>query len=128
VGIFQNSRYQSVAQALLQQSATAQTSPDIAAILKGDVTYNNTIYRDGEVYDPMAEMIVPGVFLVLLYVIIAIFGNQMLNATVEEHSRGFTNAKFRKIAFRDFCRFFRRETSRLRSRKMERRRAKNVAR
>jgi ABC-2 type transport system permease protein len=84
VGIFQNSRYQSVAQALLQQSATAQTSPDIAAILKGDVTYNNTTYRDGEVYDPMAEMIVPGVFLVLLYVIIAIFGNQMLNATVEE--------------------------------------------
>lgn len=84
VGIFQNSRYQSVAQALLQQSATAQTSPDIAAILKGSVAYSSTTYRDGAVYDPMAEMIVPGIFLVLLYVIIAIFGNQMLNATVEE--------------------------------------------
>lgn len=84
VGIFQNSRYQSVAQALLQQSATAQTSPDIATILKGNVVYSSTTYRDGAVYDPMAEMIVPGVFLVLLYVIIAIFGNQMLNATVEE--------------------------------------------
>ncbi len=84
VGIFQNSRYQSVAQTLLEQSAMVQTKPDVATILKGNVAYNSTTYREGEVYDPMAEMIVPGIFLVLLYVIIAIFGSQMLNATVEE--------------------------------------------
>jgi ABC-2 type transport system permease protein len=84
VGIFENSRYMSVAQVLLEQSAMTQTTPDVAAILQGHVMYNSTTYREGEVYDPMSEMIVPGIFLVLLYVIIAIFGSQMLNATVEE--------------------------------------------
>lgn len=84
VGIFENSRYMSVAQVLLEQSAMAQTAPDVAAILQGHVMYSSTTYREGEVYDPMSEMIVPGIFLVLLYVIIAIFGSQMLNATVEE--------------------------------------------
>ncbi len=84
VGIFENSRYVSVAKTLLQQSVTEQTSPDVIAILSGAVGYSDTTYRDGKVYNPLMEMIAPGIFLVLLYVIIAIFGNQMLNATIEE--------------------------------------------
>ena len=47
VGIFENSRYVSVAKTLLQQSVTEQTSPDVIAILSGAVGYSDTTYRDG---------------------------------------------------------------------------------
>lgn len=109
VGIFENSRYMSVAQVLLEQSAMAQTAPDVAAILQGHVMYSSTTYREGEVYDPMSEMIVPGIFLVLLYVIIAIFGSQMLNATVEEKGKprngdNFDDYQVTNIDYwQDFC-------------------------
>lgn len=84
IGIFENSRYGTVAKSLLKQSIAEKTSPDVIAVWSDRVGYNDTTYRDGEVYNPLMDMIVPGIFLVLLYVIIAIFGNQMLNATIEE--------------------------------------------
>lgn len=84
VGIFENGRYQSAAATLLQQSATHNVAPDLVAILTGSVQFNSVTFKDGKEYNPLMEMIAPGIFLVLLYVIIAIFGNQMLNATIEE--------------------------------------------
>lgn len=84
VGIFDNSRYEAVAKSLVQGAVASSVSPNVATVLSGSTKSSSTIYKDGQVYDPVREMIVPGVFLVLFYLMIATFGGQMLNATVEE--------------------------------------------
>ncbi|MCL2451318.1 ABC transporter permease [Candidatus Saccharibacteria bacterium] len=83
-GIFENFKYQSVAQALLQSSALAQTSPEIVAVLTSQINFETQTFSDGKNYNPIMEMIAPGVFLVLFFLIIVTFGGQMLNAVVEE--------------------------------------------
>lgn len=84
VGLFDNGRYESVAKLLLTQSALSEVSSNVATILSGKVNVSSTTYKDGKVYDGFQEMIVPAVFLVLFYIMIATFGNQMLNSTTEE--------------------------------------------
>jgi ABC-2 type transport system permease protein len=84
VGIFENGKYQSVAQSLLQASALAETDPAVVAILGSTVNYDVETFQDGKSYNPMMEMIAPGIFLVLFFLIITTFGAQMLNAVVEE--------------------------------------------
>lgn len=84
VGIFQNSRYTAVAETLLAAAVEGKIDPQHKAILEKKVAMDSTTYRDGVEYDGLKEMIVPGFFLVLFYMLIAFFGNQMLNSTVEE--------------------------------------------
>lgn len=84
VGIFDNSRYTSVANLLLDQSVSSEVAADKRAVLQGSVAINSTIFRNGSEYDAMREMILPGLFMVLFYVLIGFFGGQMLNSTIEE--------------------------------------------
>lgn len=84
VDIFQNSRYESVASSLLSTSVLPTVRPEVATVLQGKVANSTTIYRDGQVYEPFKEMIFPALFLVLFYLLIAFFGNQMLTSTTEE--------------------------------------------
>jgi ABC-2 type transport system permease protein len=84
VDIFNNSRYEDVAKYLLTTSVGMNTSQKIKNVLTEKFTVASTTYRDGQVYDPFKEMIIPGVFLVLFYLLIAFFGNQMLTSTIEE--------------------------------------------
>lgn len=84
VGLFNNSRYQGVATALLQSSAAQAVSPDIAIILQNRVKYESATYKDGQKFDGVKQVIAPGIFLVLFYLLIAFFGNQMLTSTTEE--------------------------------------------
>ena len=84
VGMFDNSRYSSVAKLLLSQSVGSEVSSAVTSILKDKVSFESTAYRDGEKYDGFKQMIAPGIFLVLFYLLIAFFGNQMLNSTTEE--------------------------------------------
>lgn len=84
VGLFENSKYQAVAQSLLQASALTETRPEIVAVLSNKIDYNTQTFRDGQPYNPMMDMIAPGIFLVLFFLIIVTFGNQMMAATIEE--------------------------------------------
>lgn len=84
VGLFDNSRYQSVAQVLLEQSVAPNVSTQVTSILQGKVNFDATTYKDGVPYDGFAQLIAPGLFLVLFYILIAMFGNQMLTSTTEE--------------------------------------------
>lgn len=84
VGIFQNGRYSGVAMSLLAQSVQSEISPQIRSVIAGTTKTNVITYQDGEVQDPIKEMILPGVFLVLFYLLIAFFGGQMLTSTTEE--------------------------------------------
>ncbi len=84
ISIFDNNRYSTFARTLLEQSAAARVEPTALAILKDRVNISSTIYRDGVQYDPSREMIAPGLFLVLFYFLIAMFGGQMLTSTTDE--------------------------------------------
>lgn len=84
VGLFDNGRYQGVAAMLLQQSVAHKVDPQTTAILQNSVNYSAVTYKDGAVYDGMSQLIAPGIFLVLFYILIAMFGNQMLTSTTEE--------------------------------------------
>lgn len=84
VGLFDNSRYQGTANALLAQSATAMVDTKTVAILRNSVAFTSTTYKDGAEYDSFTQMIAPGMFLVLFYIVIAMFGSQMLTSTIEE--------------------------------------------
>ena len=83
-GLFNNSRYEGVAKAILQQSVSQTINPQVTAVLKGSVGFNSTLYENGVQFDGFKEMIAPGIFLVLFYILIVTFGNQMLSSTTEE--------------------------------------------
>lgn len=84
VGLFDNNRYEAVASSLLTQSARSEVTPEMYSVITGATETNVTTYRDGAAYDPIKQMILPGLFLVLFYMLIAFFGNQMLTSTTEE--------------------------------------------
>lgn len=84
VGMFENSRYNAVANMLLDESVGAQVAAEQRAVLQGSVQLSSTMYRNGVEYDGIKEMIVPGIFLILFYLLIGFFGGQMLNSTIEE--------------------------------------------
>lgn len=84
VGIFQNGRYDAVARALLDQSVSQKVDSNIKTVVSGKTSAKFTIYKDGEIYDPIMQMIAPGFFLILFYFLIAMFGNQAVTSTTEE--------------------------------------------
>lgn len=84
VGLFDNSRYTTVAELLLKQSAAHKVEQNTMIVLQEAAKFDSTTYRDGEVYDGLKQAIAPGIFLVLFYFIIAMFSNQMLTSTTEE--------------------------------------------
>ncbi|MBL8159745.1 ABC transporter permease [Candidatus Saccharibacteria bacterium] len=84
VGLFDNGRYQGVSELILKQSVAGAINPQVKAILQNDVTYSATTYRDGDAYDGFKQLVAPGMFLVLFYILMALFGNQMLTSTTEE--------------------------------------------
>lgn len=83
-GMFNDGRYEGVAKAILQQSVAQTVSVQTTAVLKDSVGFNSTIFKDGVRFDGFKELIAPGAFLVLFYILIVTFGNQMLASTTEE--------------------------------------------
>ena len=84
VGLFDNNRYRGTAEALIQQSAIANVDSQTLSILQNKVNYDSTTYKNGSEYDGFKQLIAPGAFLVLFYILIAMFGSQMLTSTTEE--------------------------------------------
>lgn len=84
VNIFTDNRYDGVAKTILSLSASEKTDPSTQAAIKGDLKTKLTTYKDGQEYDALKRMILPGIFLVLFYFLISFFGNQMLTSTTEE--------------------------------------------
>jgi ABC-2 type transport system permease protein len=83
-GLFNDSRYQGVANTILQESVALTISPQITTVLKDAVGFNSVLYKSGAQYDGFKGLIAPGIFLVLFYILIIVFGNQMLSSTLEE--------------------------------------------
>lgn len=90
VGVFDNGRYEGVAKVLLQQSVGLKVDSQKVAVLQDRVDFNSATYKDGKQFDGIRQAIVPGVFLVLFYILITMFGNQMLVSTTEEKENRVT--------------------------------------
>lgn len=90
VGLFDNSRYEAVAKIILQQSVGPTINAKTTAILQDKVAFSSVTYKDGKPFDGFQELIAPGVFLVLFYILITMFGNQMLISTTEEKENRVT--------------------------------------
>ena len=83
-GVFENNKYGAVVRTLLSSSVDSKVTGSEALIIKQKINSSLTTYKDGKESGGMKEMIVPGFFLVLFYLLIAFFGNQMLTSTIEE--------------------------------------------
>lgn len=84
VGIFDNSRYDAIARLLVEQSVGSKVDSNTSLVLSKTVGVKTTVYKDGSVNDPFMQMILPGIFLVLFYLMIAMFGGQAVASTTEE--------------------------------------------
>ena len=84
VGLFQNGKYGAVAQSLLSQSVASSVSQAQVAILQNKVQLSSITYLDGKEHGGINEMIAPGLFLVIFFMLVTFFGNQMLTSSTEE--------------------------------------------
>lgn len=84
VGLFENSRYQATAKALLDMSVAQKVDPATTLILQDNINFSSTTYKGGEEFNGFAQLIAPGLFLILFYILITMFGSQMLTSTTEE--------------------------------------------
>ena len=84
VGLFQNGKYGAVAQSLLSQSVASSVSQAQVFILQNKVQISSTTYLDGKEHGGINEMIAPGLFLVIFFMLVTFFGNQMLTSSTEE--------------------------------------------
>lgn len=82
--LFNNGKYEGVARSLLTSSVDSRVDAETRAVIQDTVQSSATYYKDGVPYDGFKQMILPGVFLVLFYLLISFFGNQMLVSTTEE--------------------------------------------
>lgn len=84
-GLMKNGKYEEAASALLKASlAQAIGGSERATLLDRGPTIQLTTYENGQQTKGFGRVIVPGLFLVLFYIIIVLLGNQMLTSTTEE--------------------------------------------
>ena len=102
VGLFQNERYSAVAQTLMTASVDTQIDPQIKLIVKEKVQTSSKMFKNGQEYNGVREMIAPGFFLVLFYLMIGFFGGQMLNSTVEEKENRTVEMLLTTLSFGDW--------------------------
>jgi ABC-2 type transport system permease protein len=90
-GLFDNGAYEAVAEQLLVGAAQARIAdPGLAAAAAGELEFQATIYRAGEIAGGFTEVIPPLVLLVVFFVVLILLSNQMLSSTLEEKENRVT--------------------------------------
>lgn len=101
ISLFENSKYTTLADAILSSSVQSSIDPNIATILSEQTSSDTHFYEaDGDEANLLGDIIVPAAFLVLFYLIICVFSSQMLNATVEEKENRITEMLLTTISSR----------------------------
>lgn len=88
--IFNNNRYETMAQQLLKSSVNSKIDAADQQIIAGKLQTNSTFYRNGHQYDPIGSMVIPAAFLILLYIVLMTFVNPILTSTSEEKENRVT--------------------------------------
>jgi ABC-2 type transport system permease protein len=90
-GIFESGVYSAVATKMITSAVKDRiASPELTALAAGDVSYSETMFKDGQVSGGMLEAVPPLLFLALFYLAILFLGGQILNSTVEEKENRVT--------------------------------------
>lgn len=90
IGLMRSGQWDALARDLLQRSASERIGdPQLTGVLAG-VSTSAELWKDGQRSPGFAAAIVPGLFLVLLYMGVLMLGQQMLNITVEEKENRVT--------------------------------------
>lgn len=85
VGLVKDGKYTALAQQLLKSSVISTLgSPVEAVILQKDPATKLVTYKNGAEAPGIQQIFVPGVFVVLFYLVIVLLGNHMLTSTTEE--------------------------------------------
>ncbi|HUX05469.1 MAG TPA: ABC transporter permease [Acidimicrobiales bacterium] len=91
VGVFNNTKYSTVATEILQLSAeVAINSPTLAGLARGAVKVDATTFKNGVQSPGINGLIAPLIYLVIFYAVLVLLGNQMLNSTLEEKENRVT--------------------------------------
>ena len=89
-GLAENAKYSSILSAMLKSSSIETVDENKIIALNSTFRTQEVIYKDGELYDPAAGMIAPGIFLVIFYLVILLLSNQMLTSITEEKENRVT--------------------------------------
>lgn len=84
-GLMDNNKYSSLAQQLMQGSLAIKLgSSEAVTLFQSGLNVDLTTYDKGKPTKGFGRVVAPGIFLVLMYVVIVLLGNQMLTSTTEE--------------------------------------------
>ena len=89
-GVNQSAKYSAVISSLLKNSSLETVNPNKLAAINETFKKEETLFKNGEKYDALKEMLVPGIFLVIFYYIVVFLSNRMLTSTTEEKENRVT--------------------------------------
>lgn len=89
-GLNGNAKYSSVISELLKNASIETVDQNKQVALSGGVKSSATFYKDGVAYEPLSDMVIPGFFLVIFYIIANFTSGRMLNSTTEEKENRVT--------------------------------------
>ncbi|MBS7346574.1 MAG: ABC transporter permease [Candidatus Sacchiramonaceae bacterium] len=89
-GLMENAKYSSILNVMLKNSSIETVDENKIVALNSAFQTQEQIYKDGEIYNPVSEMIAPAIFLVVFYLVILLLSNQMLTSTTEEKENRVT--------------------------------------
>ena len=90
LGLIASGQWHAIARDLLQRSAAEKVGDPMATSLLLDVPTTAELWKDGARSPGFGAAVLPGLFLVLLYMGVIMLGQQMLNITVEEKENRVT--------------------------------------
>lgn len=90
ININENLKYSAVLKTIIKNSISRATTVNQLALINETYKTEETVFKDGKKYNQISEMIIPGMFLVLFYVVTVFFTNRMLTSTTEEKENRVT--------------------------------------
>lgn len=99
-GFAKDSKYAAVISSILKNSSLETVDSNKVAIINSTFKTEETLYRGGQEYNPLAEMIIPGVFMLVFFMVIMLLSNQMLTSTTEEKENRVTEMILTSISSR----------------------------
>lgn len=90
LGLIASGQWHAIARDLLQRSAAEKVGDPMVTSLLLDIPTTAELWKDGARSPGFGAAVLPGLFLVLLYMGVIMLGQQMLNITVEEKENRVT--------------------------------------
>ncbi|MDO4902199.1 MAG: ABC transporter permease [bacterium] len=96
----ENGKYSAVIKSLLKNSSIETIDKNKLAAVNDAISVEDKLFRDGEEYNPLREMVAPAIFLVVFYFIVVFLSNRMLTSVTEEKENRVTEMILTSISAR----------------------------